>query len=187
MTRLKRKFFERDTLKVAEELLGKILVREIGGKTIKGRIVETEAYIGVGDKACHARHGKTKRNEVMWGEAGYAYIYLCMGLHNLLNIVTEKEDFPAAVLIRKIEPLSGFDAKLKSYGPGNLTKYLQIDSTLNGLDITSSDQLMIIDDGYQVLESEFQKLPRVGIDYAEEHKDLPWRFVHMVLPHDLTK
>jgi len=178
MKRQNRDFFERDTLKVAEELLGNILVREINSKTIKGRILETEAYLGVGDKACHARHGKTKRNEVMWGEAGHAYVYLCMGLHNLLNIVTEKEGFPAAVLIRKFEPLSGIDAKLKSYGPGNLTKYLQIDRTLNGLDITSSGELMIIDDGHKVLKSQIQKLPRVGIDYAKEHKNLPWRFVY---------
>ncbi len=174
---LQRDFYCRDTLIVAKNLLGKVLVRKIDGKEIKGRIIETEAYVGEGDKACHARHGKTKRNEVMWGEAGRAYIYLCMGLHNLLNIVTDKEGFPAAVLIRKIEPLSGFDLKLKSYGPGNLTKYLQIDRSLNGIDLTKSDQLFIIDDGSDIKSKNIVALPRVGIDYAEEDKDLPWRFV----------
>ena len=177
MKRLKRSFYEDNTLDIAKNLLGKVLVREIDGKKIIGRIIETEAYVGEGDKACHARHGKTKRNEVMWGEAGHAYIYLCMGIHNLLNIVTDKEGFPAAVLIRKIEPLSGMDPKFKSYGPGNLTKYLHIDRSLNGIDITKSDQLCIIDDGYDIQSNNITALPRIGIDYAEEDKDLPWRFV----------
>ncbi len=174
---LQREFYYKDTLIVAKNLLGKVLVREADGKEIKGRILETEAYVGESDKACHARHGKTKRNEVMWKEAGHAYIYMCMGLHNLLNIVTEAKEFPAAVLIRKIEPLSGMDPKLKTYGPGNLTKYLHIDRSLSGIDITKSDQLYIIDDKYDIISKNIITLPRIGIDYAEEDKELPWRFV----------
>lgn len=177
MSNVSRDFFEQDTLQVARELLGKIIVRQVDGRTIKGKIIETEAYIGIGDKACHARHGKTKRNEVMWGEAGCAYIYLCMGLHYLLNIVTEDVGFPAAVLIRKIEPLSGLDPALKSYGPGNLTKYLQINMEMNGIDFCSSSVLYIMDSGEKVKDNDIKELPRVGIDYAEEHKNLPWRFV----------
>jgi DNA-3-methyladenine glycosylase len=186
-TRLNKNFFERDTIKVAEELLGKVLVRKIspasclncGKKTeaIMGRIIETEAYLGVGDKACHARHGRTKRNEVMWGEAGYAYIYLCMGLHNLLNVVTAENGQPEAVLIRKIQPLSGLNPKLKSYGPGNLTKYFDIDRSLNGVDIAVSDELFIVDDGFELTKKNIITTARVGIDYAKDHKDLPLRFI----------
>lgn len=185
---LTREFYDRDTLKVAEELLGKIvvvknentttdLVHRLGTDGIRGRIVETEAYTGPEDKACHARHGRTKRNEIMWGPAGYTYVYLCMGLHYLLNIVTGKEGSPAAVLIRKIEPLSEHAPKLKSYGPGNLTKYFGIDKFQNGVDVTTSDVLYIVDDGYRVDPTAIERKPRVGIDYAEEYKDKPWRFV----------
>lgn len=177
MKRLDTNFFRRDTLCVARDLLGKIVVRRLDSRTIKGRIVETEAYIGATDKACHARHGKTKRNEVMWGKAGCVYIYLCMGLHHLLNIVTEDADFPAAVLIRKIEPLSELDPSLKSYGPGNLTKYLHLDADMNGVDMSVSDSLYIVDTGEKVEDNKIKKMPRVGIDYAEESKDLPWRFI----------
>ena len=187
--RLEKNFFERDTLKVAEELLGKVLVRAEerslatggysrngAGEKKLGRIIETEAYVGPEDKACHARHGKTKRNEVMWGPAGHTYIYLCMGLHNLLNIVTEKEGHPAAVLIRKIEPLSPHSQKFKSYGPGNLTKYFGIDRSHSGINISESDMLHIADDGFVVNTSDIESKTRVGIDYAEEYKDKPWRF-----------
>lgn len=177
MERLERNFFTRDTLTVAEELLGKVLVRKVDDQIIKARIVETEAYIGISDQACHARHGKTKRNEIMWGKAGFSYIYICMGLYNLLNIVTEKKGQPAAVLIRKIEPLSGFDSSLKSYGPGNLTRYLKIDRKQNHLDITKSEELFIKDDGFQIREDQIRQKPRVGINYAGEDAKLPWRFM----------
>lgn len=177
MKKISQDFFQRDTLTVARELLGKVLVRNYQGRIIKAKIVETEAYIGEEDDACHARHGRTSRNEVMWGEAGHLYVYLCMGLHNLLNIVTEEKDKPAAVLIRKIEPLSGKDKNLKSYGPGNLTRYLKIDRSLNGVDITKSKELYLIDDGKKINPKNIEMLPRVGIEYAKTHKDKLWRFV----------
>lgn len=192
--RLNRSFFERPTLTVAKDLLGKVVVHKvklistdfIHGlgtdkakqiNTVRGRIIETEAYIGVEDKACHARYGKTKRNEVMWGPAGHSYVYLCMGLHHLLNIVTEQTDKPAAVLIRKIEPLSGRNDVLKSYGPGNLTKYLKIDRNLSNIDITKSKELWIEDDGFQVSDKMVERKPRVGIEYAGDDAKLLWRFI----------
>lgn len=180
--KLNRKFFARSTLKVAKELLGKVIVRKIGRKEIRGRILETEAYIGEEDRACHARFGRTNRNEVMYGQPGRAYIYLCYGIHDLLNVVTEKElvfgstpKTPAAVLIRKIEPLSGPDSNLKSYGPGNLTKYLCITRELNAEDITQSRHLWLEDDGYAARK--IKHAERVGVHYAGPHARRKWRFV----------
>ena len=173
--KLEHDFFEKSTLEVARELIGKVIVRKIDRKIIKGRIVETEAYIGEEDKACHARFGKTKRNSVMYGPAGHAYIYLCYGLFNLLNIVTEEENKPAAVLIRRIDPLSALDKNLKSYGPGNLTKYLKIGSDLNGIDIVKSTEIYIEDDGVQA--HNIIRAPRVGVSYAGDHAKRKWRFI----------
>lgn len=170
-------FFANNALVVAEELLGKLIISKICGEERIGRIIETEAYIGVKDKACHARHGKTKRNEVMWGEAGRAYVYLCMGLHHLLNIVTGPEGDPQAVLIRVVVPLTEHAPRYKSYGPGNLTKYLGVDKTQNGIDVSTSDLLFFSDDGYIVNPRNIECKPRVGIDYAEEYREKPWRFV----------
>lgn len=175
--KLKRNFFERDTLVVAQELLGKIIVRRINNLIIKARIIETEAYIGPDDKACHGRHGKTKRNMPLWGPAGYTYIYLCMGLHYLLNIVTEKDGFPAGVMIRKIEPLTDTGENFKDFGPGNTTKYLKVDRSLNNVDTIHSNEIWIENDGFVVLENKIQTAQRVGIDYAEEYREKPWRFI----------
>ncbi|PIR27347.1 3-methyladenine DNA glycosylase [Candidatus Berkelbacteria bacterium CG11_big_fil_rev_8_21_14_0_20_42_15] len=174
--KLKREFFERDTLEVARDLLGKIIVREIGERIIKARIIETEAYCGVEDKACHARHGKTKRNAPMWGPAGFTYVYLCMGLHNLLNIVTGEKDQPEAVLIRGIIPLTGTSKKFKSYGPGNLTKYLKINRGLNNHDTIYSRQLWFEDDEFAIALKNITSAPRIGISYAAEYRHKPWRF-----------
>jgi len=176
MRKINKEFFIRDTLVVAKELVGKIIIRKIDDQEIRGRILETEAYIGKEDQACHARMGKTKRNAPMFKDGGRTYVYLCYGLYNLLNIVTEQEGDPAAVLIRKIEPLSGNDPELKSYGPGNLTKYLKIDRTYN--DIELGNKLQIVDDGYkpgQIAEKE-----RVGIAYAGESARYKWRFIDEV-------
>jgi DNA-3-methyladenine glycosylase len=144
-------------------------------KVFKGRIVETEAYIGEDDKACHARFGKTERTKIMYGVAGHAYIYLCYGIHYLLNIVTERNDFPAAVLIRRIEPIER-RGDYKNYGPGNLTKYLNIDKSLNGEDITASKTLWIEDDGFGIDNRNLRKGERVGVGYAREYAKKLWRF-----------
>ena len=175
--KLKRDFFERDTLIVARELLGKIIIRKADDVIIKARIIETEAYIGSEDKACHARHGKTKRNAPLWGPAGFAYVYLCMGLLWLLNITTEKDGFPAGVMIRKIEPLTDTGEQYKSYGPGNTTRYLNIDGSLTNIDTIYSDEIWVEDDGFEVSEDDIAIAPRVGIDYAEEYKEKLWRFI----------
>jgi len=191
MERLPRSFFTRDTITVAQELLGKVLVRKIGEKEIRARIVETEAYIGEEDQACHARFGRTKRNAVMYGVAGHAYIYLCYGIHELLNIVTERElafgstpKAPAAVLIRRIIALE-YDRTQNAYlrskmakilGPGSLTKYLQITRALNGEDLTKSGKLWIAKDDYMVKKSQIKSAERIGVAYAGKWAKRRWRF-----------
>jgi DNA-3-methyladenine glycosylase len=173
--KLSQEFFVRPTLEVARDLVGKIIVHRSSEGTTRGRIVETEAYIGKADKACHARFGRTKRNEPMFLKGGRTYIYLCYGLFDLLNIVTEEEGTPAAVLIRKIEPLSGLDPRLKSYGPGNLTKYLKLDRSHNNFEVFNNDKFFIIDDGLSSFEVETAE--RVGIEYAGDDARKKWRFV----------
>lgn len=176
MARVDQKFFSQDTLDIAQNLLGKIIVSKIDGQTRKGRIVETEAYIGSDDLACHARFGRTKRTETMYAPAGRAYIYLCYGIHELLNIVTDKEGSPAAVLIRRIEPLTEKDPKLKSYGPGNLTRYLNISRRENNLDLISSKILFLEDDDFATDSLSIKTGKRVGVSYAGEWADKLWRF-----------
>lgn len=173
--KLGRKFFERDTLSVAKDLLGKVICRKIGNGTLRGRIIETEAYVGEDDKACHARFGRTKRNEVMYGKAGHTYIYLCYGIHYMFNIVTEKQNFPAAVLIRRIKPLDEKQGK-NNYGPGGLTKFFKVDKRLNNKDITRSSEIWVEDDGYIIDKDNIFQGERVGINYAGDHAKNPWRF-----------
>ena len=167
MNRISKDFYKQDALVVAPNLLGKILVRKLdNGDTIKSVITETEAYVGEIDSACHARFGKTNRTKILYEEGGCTYIYLCYGIHNLLNIVTGKKDEPEAVLIRGVE---GYD------GPGKLTKAMQIDKTLNGADLTTSDKIWIEDSNYK---PSFVKTKRIGINYASEpYKSIEWRFV----------
>jgi DNA-3-methyladenine glycosylase len=131
-------FYERDTLIVAEELLGKYLVRQIHHKKMIGKIVEVEAYIGESDPACHAFRGLTPRTKIMYGRAGHAYVYFNYGMYFLLNVVTEREGFPAAVLIRALEPVFGFkgDDPHPASGPGKLCRSMQIDKELNGEPLT---------------------------------------------------
>ena len=154
-----------------------MIVRHAGGQIIKVRIVETEAYCGAEDKACHARHGRTKRNEPMWGKAGVTYIYLCMGLWNLLNIVTKSEGEPEAVLIRGIIPLTDTGENFKTYGPGNTTRYLKIDRKLDNLDTIYSSELWLENDGFEVLKEDIKTASRIGIAYSVEYKNKPWRFI----------
>jgi DNA-3-methyladenine glycosylase len=165
--------YRKDAVTLAPKLLGKLLCRKIGNKIIKCRITETEAYYGETDTACHAHKGKTERTRIMYEDGGHAYIYLCYGVHWLLNVVTGKKDFPEAILIRGVE---GFE------GPGKLTKHLQIDKTLNGENMADSKQLWIEDGGKLPGNSPGRQPPftaskRIGIDYASEtDKNRLWRF-----------
>ena len=165
MSKLPYEFYHRPCLEVARDLVGKILVHRIDGQEYRLRITETEAYCGESDTACHAHKGRTKRTEVMYLEAGTIYIYLCYGVHWMLNIVTGEKDQPEAVLIRACEG--------KQNGPGKLTKALQITGQLNRGSILG-DELWIEDDG---LCPALWALPRVGIGYAsEEDQARLWRF-----------
>ena len=199
MARLPREFYDRDTVKVAQELLGKYLVRNLNGELLAGRITETEAYIGRCDKACHAyNYRRTARTETLFMAPGHAYIYLIYGMYNCLNFVTEPEGEPAAVLLRAVEPVAGMDTLLRlrygdkpltSYrqknflnGPGKVCRGFALTKAENRLDLTG-DTLFICespeDVGLPCPESPGEHIcagPRIGIDYAEEARDFPWRF-----------
>lgn len=150
---------------MAKELLGTFLVRKNGEKEIAAKIIETEAYVGPEDKASHAHKGKTKRNAPMFGKAGYWYVYICYGIHDMLNIVTGPKEYPAAVLIRGIE-LNGE----RINGPGKITKALSIQKTVfnevKAEKTKQKDSLWIEDRGERVEEKQIKKGPRVGIQYA---------------------
>lgn len=165
--KLDSEFFKQDVLEVAPSLIGKLLVRKLENGEIKRyRITETEAYRGEEDSACHAKSGKTNRTYVLYKEGSFTYVYLCYGLHYLFNIVTGDEEQPQAVLIRGVE---GYN------GPAKLTKALEINKSLNDIDISNSDKLWIEDDGYI---SEYTTSKRIGIDYASEpYKSIEWRFI----------
>ncbi len=172
---------------IAEELIGKILVTHFNGALTAGRIVETEAYNGVYDKASHSYNGKrTTRNEVMYSAAGVSYVYICYGMHHLFNVVTNKENIPDAVLIRALEPLVGLDimaARTKkkvndftiTRGPGNLSKALGISKNKSGIKLSNATQF-ICDDGFTIHRSEIIKSPRIGVEAAGEDALLPYRF-----------
>ena len=157
-----------DAVTAAKTLLGKWLCRRLDDGTVrKARIVETESYCGEDDTACHAHCGKTARNAPMYEAGGIAYIYLCYGMHNLLNVVTGPKDYPEAVLIRGVEG---------AIGPGRVTKFMQIDRTLNREPFATSRLLWIEDDGTQPLR--FKSTPRIGIAYATKRdQNRKWRFV----------
>jgi len=180
-------FYDRYVVDVARDLLGKRLVRMLDGKRICGIICETEAYDGMQDLACHARVGKTNRNAVMFGPAGRAYVYFTYGMHWCLNVVTGEQDYPAAVLIRAIEPQGGVaiiaenrsqvNQKNWTNGPAKLTQALQINGDQNGINITRSDANLWIETGWQVEESLVQSGPRIGIgNTPEPWRSMPWRF-----------
>ena len=181
-------FYNRnDVLKIAKELLGKILVTKFDGQLTSGRIVETEAYRGETDKASHAYGGRrTKRTEIMYGEAGKAYVYLCYGIHHLFNVVTNKKNVPHAILIRAVEPLDGIDIMLErtrkikldfslTRGPGNVSKALGLLSHHTGKNLLN-DEVFIADDGFSLNKKEIEISKRIGVDYAEEDALLPYRF-----------
>ena len=160
-------FFNRPTLKVAKELPGKFLVRKKGRQTIAAMITDVEAYVGPKDKASHASRGKTLRTEVMFGKPGFWYVYLIYGMHYCLNIVTEKETYPAAILIRGVENISG---------PGRVSKYFGIDRSFNAKLASKKNGLWIEDRGIKLKSSQIRRSRRIGIDYAEAWKDKLWRF-----------
>ncbi len=184
MLKLQRTFYEQPTLQVAQQLLGKYLVRRHPDGLTVGRIVETEAYIGTEDKACHASRGRTPRTEVMFGPPGYAYVYLIYGMYDCLNLVTEAADYPAAVLIRAVEPREGIELmqarrgidKLLNLtsGPGKLCRAFAIDRTLNGGDLCGG--VLYVEDRGEPSPS-YVTQPRVGVDYADAWKHKPWRFL----------
>ena len=165
MTRLMSAFYRDSSVVLAPELLGKILCRKIGDSILRARITETEAYCGENDTACHASKGRTPRNDIMYEEGGYAYIYLCYGIHEMFNVVTGQKDSPEAVLIRGVE---NFD------GPGKLTKALSIDRSLNKENLAASCRLWLEDDG---TTPKFYACKRIGINYAKPRdRDRLWRF-----------
>jgi DNA-3-methyladenine glycosylase len=167
-TVLTEEFFDRPTLDVARDLIGKYLVRRVAGTTIAHMIVETEAYDGEKDLACHARSGKTKRNFPMWEHPGRAYVYFTYGMHWMLNLVTGPHGYPSAVLIRGVEGVSG---------PARVTKYYKIDNSLNTKKLNRVSGLWIEDRGVVVKKSHIARTPRIGIDYAGIWAKKPWRFV----------
>ncbi|MCS6288297.1 MAG: DNA-3-methyladenine glycosylase [Nitrospira sp.] len=176
MSRLNRKILDRSyfscsTVEVARSLIGKYLVRDNGAELMAGRIIEVEAYVGPEDKACHASKGRTARTEVLFGPAGIAYVYLCYGMHEMLNVVTEQDGYPAAVLLRAVE----FDGMLID-GPGRLTRAFGIDRRLNRWDLTAGDMLWFEDRGDSLSQDALKTYPRIGVDYAGEWAKKPWRF-----------
>ncbi len=189
MRKLKIDFYQRNSVvTIAKELLGKILVTNWEGIETSGRIVEVEAYNGVIDKASHAAGGRrTKRNEVMYGEGGVSYVYLCYGIHHLFNVVTNRKETPHAVLVRALEPIKGIDVMLErtgknqfdntlTKGPGNVSKALGISFKLHtGLSLLSKE-LFIADDGFKINTKDIIASPRIGVDYAGEDALLPYRF-----------
>ncbi len=176
-------FYLRPTLTVARALLGAKLVRIDGGRRLSGFITETEAYIGEEDLGCHAKAGRTARTAVLYGPPGHAYVYFTYGMHWMLNAVTEREGFPAAVLIRAIQPLEGgeiISARRKggdTAGPAKLTQALGIDRALNGIDLTTKSAGLWIEAGLTVPDSAVEIGPRVGLyTVPEPWKSKPWRF-----------
>lgn len=175
--RLARADFNRPTLAVARDLLGKYLVRRERGRTFAAMIVETEAYKGPADRAAHTHGGRrTPRVEPLWQEGGTAYVYLCYGIHWLLNFSTAGAGKPEGVLIRGIA--TGGDGGDFLLGPGRVTRHLKIDRRFDGIDATGSDTLWLEDRGVRIAPRAIRRGPRVGVDYAGPYwAARPWRFL----------
>ena len=184
--RLRESFYQRsDVVQIARELVGKVLYSSMDGQVTAGMIVETEAYNGVVDRACHAFGGRrTARTEVMFRAGGVAYVYLCYGMHHLLNIVTGPQDMPQAVLIRALKPLEGLDVMLLrrkgkeplTSGPGTVAQALGITTKHSGVSLLGNT-IWIEDHGIAI--PNIVTSPRIGVDYAGEDALLPYRFVGM--------
>jgi len=188
MPKLSYSFYQQDdVLSLAQQLLGKQLFTLIDGKLTGGTIVETEAYNGITDKASHAYGGRfTPRTSTMYEQGGVSYVYLCYGIHHLFNVVTGAKNNPHAVLIRGLEPIEGLATMLDrrgmqklapriTAGPGALAKALGIDKNLNAKDLLG-EEIWIEDKGIHINETQIIASTRVGVDYAEDHALLPWRF-----------
>lgn len=188
MKKLPKKFYDRDdVVMIAKELIGKVLVTQFDGKITSGRIVETEAYVAHVDKASHAYSGKrTARNEHMYSDAGTSYVYICYGMHQMFNVVTNKKGIPDAILIRAVEPIEGKEimlqrtGKLKfdhsiTKGPGNVGKALGISKGHSGYDL-SNEEIFIADDGFDVPDNDIASGPRIGVESSGKDALLPYRF-----------
>ncbi len=188
MKKIALSFYRRgNVVEVAKDLLGKIVVTKFDGNLTSGRIVETEAYAGVTDKASHSHNGRrTARNEHMYHHAGIAYVYVCYGLHQMFNVVTNDRDIPDAVLIRALEPLEGVEFMLRrtgkkeadrtiTRGPGNVGKALGIFKRHSGTQLLS-DQLYIADDGFRPGKASIGISARIGVESAGPDALLPYRF-----------
>lgn len=187
--RLPPAFYERaDVVTITKELIGKILVTNFDDRLTAGRIVEAEAYNGPYDKASHSYNNRrTKRTEVMYANGGVAYVYLCYGIHQMFNIVTNVKDIPNAILIRALEPMLGIDTMLErsnktvhsfdlTRGPGNVAKALGLHTSQTGMHLQTGD-LFIADDGHSYNEADIIATTRIGVDYAAEDALLPYRFL----------
>ena len=171
MAKLSRSFFSRDAQTVAQELIGKIISHRYRSKIYSARIVETEAYVGAHDLACHASKGRTARTEIMFGQAGFAYVYLVYGIHDLFNIVTGKVDDAQAVLIRAAEPVDGRAVNLT--GPGNFSKGMKITRKQNKLDITGDILFLSVDENGQDRKTDIKVTRRIG-EYLRAGVRLVW-------------
>jgi DNA-3-methyladenine glycosylase len=178
---------QEDVVALSRQLLGKVLCTRVDEKITRGIIMETEAYDGIGDKACHAYgNRRTPRTEVMFEAGGVAYVYLCYGIHHLFNIVTGEKDNPQAVLVRGIAPLEGLETMLTrrnnpplkrlAAGPGTVSQALGIHTRQSGISL-QSEVIWLEDHRIEVPEREVKIGPRIGVDYAEEDAFLPYRFV----------
>lgn len=187
--KLSRSFYERaDVVSITKELIGKILATNFHNNLTAGRIVEAEAYNGPFDKAAHSYNNRrTKRTEVMYAMGGVAYIYLCYGIHQMFNIVTNQKDIPNAILIRALEPLAGIDTMLErsgksihgydlTRGPGNVAKALGLHTNQSGQSL-ESEEIFIADDGCIIHENDIVTTTRIGVNYAGNDALLPYRFV----------
>lgn len=193
--RLEEEFYRRkDSLKIARELLGKRLIVPSDGIRVSGLIVETEAYMGPLDKGAHSYNNRrTNRTEVMFHEGGLAYVYFIYGMYYQFNVVVNRAEVPHAVLVRALEPEEGIDLMRErragkrdtelASGPGKLCVAFGIDRSLNGADLTSSERVWLEDAGRVVKPKEIMSGPRIGIDYAEEFAEKPWRFWIKDNPH----
>ncbi|MBO9200405.1 MULTISPECIES: DNA-3-methyladenine glycosylase [Niastella] len=188
MKKLDTAFYNRaDVVKIAKELIGKVLVTQFGEVITSGRIVETEAYAGVIDRASHAfGDRRTNRTEVMYKPGGVAYVYLIYGIHHLFNVVTNKQDVPHAVLVRALDPIHGINAMLErtgkhradytlTKGPGNVSKALGIRTSHTGMSLLGGE-IYIADDDFVTAKKDIIATPRIGVDYAGEDAKLPYRF-----------
>ena len=187
-SRLSREFYQQDVLKLAKTLLGKVFICIDSGERLSGMIVETEAYLGIPDKAAHTVGGRqTPRNQSMWEDGGTLYVYFTYGMHHCMNVVAQQAHEPVAVLIRALEPLEGIEsmyprrkAARKDHqlcsGPAKLCQAMNINRDQNGIDLVTNTNLWIEDHQIKVLSNHIASGPRIGVQYAQDWTDKPYRF-----------